>query len=225
MVKLHRVVKKMTRSKPALKTPDHAAEEWISNEEKILQAARSLFSRKGFAAVTTQEVADKAGVDKRLVFYHFQTKENLYLQTLAVFFHRIETLMKNFSPAKHQPADPWLSLLQFSDNFTTFVAQHQEPIRILIREIMDDGPFLDLLTKRYFQPLFEVGNQILKDMFRGQKKPEQQLLHFLISFGGANLLYFMIEPLLRRLGTADPLDAENLEKRKEEMRRLIARNL
>lgn len=222
---LHRVVKKLVRSKPVLKNPEHAADEWLSNEERILQAARTLFAQKGFAAVTTQEVADRAGVDKRLIFYHFENKENLYLQTLAHFFRRIESLLKNYSPQNPPAGDPWLNLLEFSDNFTSFVVQHEEPIRILIREIMDQGPFLDILTARYFKPLFEVGNHLLKDMFKGQKEPRLQLLHFLISFGGANLFYFLIAPLLERLGDIDPLDAENLEKRKEEMRRLLLRNL
>jgi len=215
----------MVRNGPALNSAAPAAEERESAEAKILRAARTLFSEKGFAAVTTQEVADKAGVDKRLLFYHFETKEKLYLQTLENFFKRIEAIVKSFPATYKSSDDPLVNLLQFSDNFTAFVALHQEPIRILIREIMDEGPFLDTLTQRYFKPMFEMGNRSLKDMFRGQKKPEQQLLHFLISFGGANLLYFLITPLLRRLGPSDPLDPENLEKRKEEMRRLILRNV
>ena len=215
----------MARSLPAVNSVTQPAEERLSAEEKILRAGRTLFSEKGFAAVTTQEVADQAGVDKRLLFYHFETKEKLYLQTLESFFKRIEPIVASFPATPKSSADPMVNLLQFSDNFTSFVALHQEPIRILIREIMDEGPFLDTLTERYFKPLFEMGNRALKDMFKGQKKPEQQLLHFLISFGGANLLYFLILPLLRRLGPSDPLDPENLEKRKEEMRRLILRNV
>ena len=215
----------MARSIPAVNSVAQSSEERLSAEAKILRAARTLFSEKGFAAVTTQEVADQAGVDKRLVFYHFATKEKLYLTTLESFFKRIEAIVASFPATYKSSDDPLVNLLQFSDNFTAFVALHQEPIRILIREIMDQGPFLDTLTERYFKPMFEMGNRSLKDMFRGQKKPEQQLLHFLISFGGANLLYFLILPLLRRLGPSDPLDPENLEKRKEEMRRLILRNV
>ena len=49
-----------------------------STRNIILAAARSLFAEKGFEGTSTQEIADRAGVNKRLVFYYFGSKEDLY---------------------------------------------------------------------------------------------------------------------------------------------------
>lgn len=44
----------------------------------ILDAAMPLFAHKGFAATTTKEIAQAAGVSEALIFKHFPTKASLY---------------------------------------------------------------------------------------------------------------------------------------------------
>ncbi|PWC52657.1 TetR/AcrR family transcriptional regulator [Azospirillum sp. TSO22-1] len=44
----------------------------------ILDAALPLFARKGFAATTTKEIAQAAGVSEALIFKHFPSKASLY---------------------------------------------------------------------------------------------------------------------------------------------------
>lgn len=51
----------------------------ISNsEQKILEASLSLFSQKGYNAVTTKEIAHQAGVSEMTLFRHFTCKRNLF---------------------------------------------------------------------------------------------------------------------------------------------------
>jgi len=44
----------------------------------IIDAALPLFARKGFAATTTKEIAQAAGVSEALIFKHFPSKASLY---------------------------------------------------------------------------------------------------------------------------------------------------
>ena len=44
----------------------------------ILDAALPLFARRGFAATTTREIAQAAGVSEALIFKHFPSKASLY---------------------------------------------------------------------------------------------------------------------------------------------------
>lgn len=46
-------------------------------EEKILNAAISIFSEKGFSASTTNEIAKKAGVAEGTIFRYFKTKKDI----------------------------------------------------------------------------------------------------------------------------------------------------
>ncbi|HAN70490.1 MAG TPA: TetR family transcriptional regulator [Actinobacteria bacterium] len=46
--------------------------------EQLLDIGRRLFARKGFEAVSVEEIAAKAGVSKPVVYEHFGGKEGLY---------------------------------------------------------------------------------------------------------------------------------------------------
>ncbi len=49
-----------------------------NTRDKILEAARMSFSEKGFDGVSMEEIAQRAGVRKALIYYYFPSKENLF---------------------------------------------------------------------------------------------------------------------------------------------------
>lgn len=49
-----------------------------TTEQRILLAARKVFSRKGMAGARMQEVADEAGINKALLHYYFRSKQQLF---------------------------------------------------------------------------------------------------------------------------------------------------
>ncbi|MFI5690751.1 TetR family transcriptional regulator [Kribbella sp. NPDC051586] len=51
---------------------------------EILQAARESFADKGFAATSLRAVARQAGVDAALVHHYFDSKEELFIETMAI---------------------------------------------------------------------------------------------------------------------------------------------
>lgn len=53
--------------------------------EQILNAAKELFSQKGYAAVTTKELAEAAGVSEVTIFRHFENKRKLFRETIKHF--------------------------------------------------------------------------------------------------------------------------------------------
>jgi TetR/AcrR family transcriptional repressor of mexJK operon len=50
----------------------------VAKRRAILDAARALFSRKAYDAVTMEEVAARAGVSKMTIYSHFTDKETLF---------------------------------------------------------------------------------------------------------------------------------------------------
>lgn len=54
----------------------------ISTEEKIMQAARVVFTRKGYAATRTRDIAEEAGINLALLNYYFRSKEKLFSQIM-----------------------------------------------------------------------------------------------------------------------------------------------
>jgi AcrR family transcriptional regulator len=51
--------------------------------DAILDAARTVFSREGYAATSVDDVAAEAGIAKGTVYLYFKSKEELYLAALA----------------------------------------------------------------------------------------------------------------------------------------------
>ncbi len=54
---------------------------------QIIDAAATLFSRKGFRGTTTREIAGTVGVSEAMLFKHFATKEELYAAIIEAKAH------------------------------------------------------------------------------------------------------------------------------------------
>jgi TetR/AcrR family transcriptional regulator len=53
-----------------------------SARERLLREAADLFNRKGYAATSVGEIVAAAGVTKPVLYYHFESKEGLYLRLM-----------------------------------------------------------------------------------------------------------------------------------------------
>jgi len=49
----------------------------MTTKDRILEAAAKLFYRDGVRAVSVDKIAEKAGVTKRTLYYHFRSKDDL----------------------------------------------------------------------------------------------------------------------------------------------------
>ena len=61
----------------------------ISGRGRILREARLLFTAQGYAAVSMQQIADAAVVNKATLYHHFRDKEDLFLSVMVQEFARL----------------------------------------------------------------------------------------------------------------------------------------
>lgn len=59
--------------------------------ERIVAAARALFSRKGFAATTTAQIAERAGIGAGTLFLYFASKDDLLV---AIFREQMDAVVQ-----------------------------------------------------------------------------------------------------------------------------------
>jgi len=69
-----------------------------SKRAAILEAATWLFSTKGFREASTTEVAQLTGSADGTVFYHFESKEKLFLAVLEEVRAKIDGAISEFMP-------------------------------------------------------------------------------------------------------------------------------
>jgi len=71
----------------------------ITTEEKILNAARHIFTKKGFLATTVRDIATEANTNVASVNYYFRSKENLFAfimdETIKKLFDKIEPVLND----------------------------------------------------------------------------------------------------------------------------------
>jgi len=63
---------------------------------EIRQAALDLFLQQGYDATSLEEVAERVGVTRPAVLYHFGSKEALLLSVVEPGFHAIDTVISTF---------------------------------------------------------------------------------------------------------------------------------
>ncbi|MPM22688.1 putative HTH-type transcriptional regulator YttP [bioreactor metagenome] len=102
--------------------------EELTTEQKIVEAARKIFTQKGYAATKTRDIAEEAGINLALLNYYFGSKENLFKQIVN---EELEDLFGLMSPF-------------LSDSNTTL----EEKIRILVKD------YTKLLTENEDLPIF-----------------------------------------------------------------------
>lgn len=70
-----------------------------STEAQIKEAARRVFTAKGFAATRTRDIAEESGVNLALINYYFRSKENLYniimVEQVQLFLHSVTGILND----------------------------------------------------------------------------------------------------------------------------------
>jgi len=81
----------------------------------LIAAARQLFAERGYAAVGTEEVVQRAGVTRGALYHHFKGgKEDLFR---AVLVQISAETTREVLHAASQAADPWEELVMGADAF------------------------------------------------------------------------------------------------------------
>ncbi|MFX0016789.1 MAG: TetR/AcrR family transcriptional regulator [Candidatus Hermodarchaeota archaeon] len=75
--------------------------------KKILSSASKLFLEKDFDLITTEAIAEHAGVSKGIIFHHFKTKEHLGIEVVE------ELLKQQLHVISPDPQRPPMEKLKF----------------------------------------------------------------------------------------------------------------
>jgi AcrR family transcriptional regulator len=87
---------------------DRRAERGEATRAVILRAARELFGARGYAAVATNEVVERAGVTRGAMYHHFSNKRDLFR---AVYEQLEQELVETTMARMQRTEDPWELLI------------------------------------------------------------------------------------------------------------------
>jgi len=118
-----------------------------TTREQILDAAYEIFMQKGINGGGIQEIADRAGVNKAMLYYYFDSKENLFVEVFrkAVADSGLKTvdLLESDLPLFEK-------IRNFIDTFIDRLLQQPVIISFVMNEL-NRNP--DLLTKVFMEEI------------------------------------------------------------------------
>jgi AcrR family transcriptional regulator len=83
-------------------------------QQEILSAAMADFSERGFGGARIDGIAERAGVNKRLIYYYFGSKEGLFLAVLEQTYADIRSAERALHLQDLDPVDAVRRLVAFT---------------------------------------------------------------------------------------------------------------
>ena len=143
---------------------------------RIQQVALELFAEQGYERTSLREVAERLGVTKAALYYHFKSKEDIVCSFTEDYFGRIDGLI---AWGREQPPTPQTAR-EVLDRYITIVMESGEVFRFLERNqatihgTEDDG------RHRFSQ--FRPRLAALMDIITGPSAPPRERIRTAAAF-------------------------------------------
>lgn len=143
----------------------------MTTEEKIFNAARVIFQKKGFAGARMQEIADEAGINKAMLHYCFKNKQLLFE---AVFMNAFGQLAPQINEIFNSQDTVFDKIKKFTHSYISFVIHNPYLPQFIIQEMNNNPEFVMAFLKNENRPNPTVLiSQIEKEIADGIIKPIQ----------------------------------------------------
>src|ERR1700739_4105525 len=104
------------------------------SRDEILKAAMHLFANRGFHETSMSEVAREAHVSKALIFWHFKTKEELFV---AVLNRLLEPYFIDFAE-EAGVLEERAQIEKLVEAYLSFVRDNASSVRLFLAQMLHD---------------------------------------------------------------------------------------
>ena len=156
------------------------------SKQLIITHAIVLFSQKGYASASMDELAERCGLNKAMVFYYFKNKKGLYE---AVMREVLVEIQQTIVEENKRHSTPKEEMEGFIRTYAKFACEHPYLPSLLLKELSDSGAIIPEMLFSSMRQLFALFSDILK---RGEKEgcftdAVPMILYFMV-LGTLNLM-------------------------------------
>lgn len=197
-----------------------AAEQTLSarasdTRSRILDAALNEFAAHGLAGARTDRIAQAAAVNKALLYYYFDSKENLYLAALEMIAIKVRDRTLAIFLLECTPGERVMrSALEHFDRILTqheFQGLMQQE---MIRLHKGESSAMEVLIKRVFAPVMTMYQSMVREGIESGELINVDWLQLHLAALGANVFYFLSAPVWRIVDGSEPFSPEALAQRR-----------
>jgi AcrR family transcriptional regulator len=172
------------------------------SRDEILKAAMQLFANRGFHETSMSEVAREARVSKALIFWHFKTKEELFV---AVLNRLLEPYFIDF--AEEAAMDERTQIEKLVESYLLFVRDNASSVRFFLAQMLHDQRLSESLNDQVLKLYSGYRAMLVELIARAQQKgictrrtaPEAAAAFLLSALNG-----LLIEYLFMGANAVDP---------------------
>jgi AcrR family transcriptional regulator len=132
-----------------------------ARRKQLLEAAAEVFGGKNYNWATTKEIAEKAGVSERTLFFYFKSKRELFLASLRqVTADMMEAVLR----ARPPQADIRAFLKMSERNFLDFLDRYPLKVKMLFQGVDSIGdPEIKKEYRKVLEDLYQLFCAIMDD--------------------------------------------------------------
>lgn len=175
-----------------------------STEEKIKNAARDVFYRKGYAATRTRDIAEEADINLALLNYYFRSKKKLFdlimVETISGFVHGMAMAMND----KKTSLEDKIALI--TSNYIDFIIKEPNVPIFMLNEIRNNSD--EILNK--VQGIDIMINSVFFKQFQeavlSGKISQSNPFHFLMNLWSLIIFPFLGKPVLKGINNMSDME-------------------
>ena len=163
---------------------------------RVLEAAAVIFAEEGFAGARVDSIAERAGVNKAMVYYHVGDKACLYETVFSdALDHARTALETSFQEAK----TPEERVRAFIATVTRVAREHPHLPMLVLREFAGGGKGLSEVVLRKIGGVFRFVKQALEDgLADATFRPVNPLVTHLV-IAGSVMFLTASHPIMKRV--------------------------
>ncbi|WP_058043366.1 TetR/AcrR family transcriptional regulator [Streptomyces roseifaciens] len=114
-----------------------------ARRQQIIESTIDLISTRGYPATSLSAIAERAGISKAAVLYHFSSKDNL---TRATFAQVLEQFGAYVTERVEREADPLDALVAYVRAMVGYQQANRRHVRVITEMLLDDEGGTQLKT-------------------------------------------------------------------------------
>ena len=186
------------------------ADKGLSTEEKFKEAARIVFTKKGYAATKTRDIAEQAGLNLALLNYYFRSKERLFE---IVMIEKVQQLFAFMAPVLNNPDTSLYEKIDLiAPSYIGMLLKNPDLPMFVLSEIKSNPERFGKMIR---------ANNVLQSSFIRQiaaKKKGVNPIQLFLNFLGMLVFPFIVQPVLQ---TIVPMNEEAYNQLLEQRKRLV----
>jgi TetR/AcrR family transcriptional regulator len=191
----------------------------VSNAEQILRVATELFATLGYEGTSLQAIADRVGVTKQTLLYHYPSKEELRRAVLDQVFGHFRERLPQMLQAVTSGKGRFDALTQ---ELLVFFGTDDNRARLVLREFLDNPDGMRRLLAENMRPwLLLIGQYVREGQALGLIHPDVDPEAYVVNVNLSLLTTIAVRTVGRDLlGTEGGSDEDVHARQMKEMLRI-----